>query len=114
RAAMDECAAELVGTLDADLREIMFAPDGEATLRQTAITQPALFTIEYALARLWQSWGVEPAAMVGHSVGEFVAATLAGVFSLPAALRVVAARGRLMQRMTPGAMLAIRIDEAAL
>lgn len=114
RAAMDECAAALAGTLDEDLREIMFAPDGEATLRQTAITQPALFTIEYALAKLWQSWGVEPAAMVGHSVGEFVAATLAGVYSLPDALRVVAARGRLMQRMAPGAMLAVRMDEAAL
>jgi phthiocerol/phenolphthiocerol synthesis type-I polyketide synthase E len=114
RAAMDECAAELAGTLDEDLREIMFAPDGEATLRQTAIAQPALFTVEYALARLWQSWGVEPAAMIGHSVGEFVAATLAGVYSLPDALRMVAARGRLMQRMAPGAMLAVRMDEAAL
>lgn len=114
REAMDECAAMLAGTLDEDLREIMFAPDGEATLRQTAITQPALFTIEYALARLWQSWGVEPAAMIGHSIGEFVAATLAGVYSLPDALRVVAARGRLMQRMPPGAMLAVRMDEAAL
>ncbi len=114
RAAMDECAGGLAGPLDADLREIMFAPDGEATLRQTAITQPALFTIEYALARLWQSWGVEPAAMVGHSSGEFVAATLAGVYSLADALRVVAARGRLMQRMAPGAMLAVRMDEAAL
>ena len=114
RAAMDECAALLAGTLDEDLREIMFAPDGEATLRQTAITQPALFTIEYAVARLWQSWGVEPSAMVGHSIGEFVAATLAGVFSLPDALRVVAARGRLMQGMAPGAMLAVRMDEAAL
>ena len=114
RAAMDECAAELAGTLDEDLREIMFAPDGEATLRQTAITQPALFTIEYALARLWQSWGVEPAAMVGHSIGEFVAATLAGVYLLADALRVVAARGRLMQQMAPGAMLAVRMDEAEL
>ena len=114
RSAMDECAAVLAGTLEEDLREIMFAPDGEATLRQTAITQPALFTIEYALARLWQSWGVEPAAMVGHSIGEYVAATLAGVYSLPDALRVVAARGRLMQRMAPGAMLAVRMDEAAL
>jgi acyl transferase domain-containing protein/acyl carrier protein len=114
RAAMDECAAGLAGTLDEDLREIMFAPDGEATLRQTAITQPALFTIEYALARLWQSWGVEPAAMIGHSIGEFVAATLAGVYALPDALRVVAARGRLMQRMAPGAMLAVRLDEAVL
>ena len=114
RAALDECAAVLAGTLEEDLREIMFAPDGEATLRQTAITQPALFAIEYALAMLWQSWGVEPAATVGHSIGEFVAATLGGVYSLPDALHVVAARGRLMQRMAPGAMLAVRMDEAAL
>ena len=114
RAAMDECAAELAGALDADLREIMFAPDGEATLRRTAITQPALFTIEYSLARLWQSWGVESAAMVGHSIGEFVAATLAGVYLLGDALRIVAARGRLMQQMAPGAMLAVRMDEAEL
>ena len=114
RAAMDECAAGLTTMLDEDLREIIFAPDGEATLKRTAITQPALFTIEYALARLWQSWGVEPAAMVGHSIGEFVAAALAGVYSLPDALRVVAARGRLMQRMAPGAMLAVRMDEPAL
>ncbi|MCK2217011.1 SDR family NAD(P)-dependent oxidoreductase [Actinomadura sp. ATCC 31491] len=115
-AAVDECAALLHEELGLDLRTLLF-PAGdereaaEERLRQTALTQPALFTVEWALARLWRSWGVEPAAMVGHSIGEYVAATVAGVFSLPDALRLVAARGRLMQSMPPGAMLALRRDQ---
>jgi malonyl CoA-acyl carrier protein transacylase/acyl carrier protein len=80
-------------------------------LRQTSIAQPALFTIEYALARLWMSWGVEPEAMVGHSIGEYVAGCLAQVFSLDDALSLVAARGRLMQQMPTGAMLAVSLSE---
>jgi acyl transferase domain-containing protein len=80
----------------------------EASLRQTMFTQPALFTIEYALASLWQSWGIEPAAFVGHSVGEFVGACLAGVFSLENAVSLVGERGRLMQSMPPGSMLGVR------
>jgi acyl transferase domain-containing protein len=71
-------------------------------------TQPALFTIGYALASLWQSWGIEPGALMGHSVGEFVAACLSGVFSLEDAASLVGQRGRLMQSMPPGSMLSVR------
>ncbi|GIH80024.1 SDR family NAD(P)-dependent oxidoreductase [Planobispora longispora] len=111
REAVDECAAIL------DVREQIFATGEEADerLRQTSLTQPALFTVEYALARLWLSLGVEPAAMIGHSIGEYVAATVAGVFTLPDALRLVEARGRLIQGMPPGSMLAVQLmpDEIA-
>ncbi|SDH69862.1 type I polyketide synthase [Nonomuraea jiangxiensis] len=115
-AAVDECAAILHEELGLDLRTLLFPAEDEREaaderLRQTALTQPALFTVEWALAALWRSWGVEPAAMIGHSIGEYVAATVAGVFPLPDALRLVAARGRLMQSMPPGAMLAVRRDQ---
>lgn len=110
---IDECAELLAGDLGADIRAEIFGR-GEDRLAQTAITQPALFAVEYALAELWRSWGIEPAAMVGHSIGEYVAATCAGVFDLPDALHVVAERGRLMQSMPPGAMLAVQLDEARL
>src|SRR5205823_10675103 len=81
-------------------------------LDQTWLTQPALFAIEYALAKLWMSWGVQPQAMIGHSVGEFVAACLAGVFSLKEALHLVAGRARLVQEQPQGSMLAIRQAES--
>ncbi len=77
-------------------------------LNQTALAQPALFLTEYALARLWQSRGLVPAAMVGHSVGEFAAAAIAGIISFDDALRLVAVRGQLMQTAAPGAMLSVR------
>ncbi|HEY0171708.1 MAG TPA: amino acid adenylation domain-containing protein, partial [Pyrinomonadaceae bacterium] len=99
---VDACVELLKPHLGADLRGLLFPPEGRAEeaareLEQTALAQPALFVTEYALARLWMSWGVKPAAMLGHSIGEYVAACLAGVFSLEDALRLVAARGRLMQ-----------------
>jgi acyl transferase domain-containing protein len=117
--AVDRCAEILRPELGRDLREVLYPPPAdvqaaEASLRQTVFTQPALFTIEYALASLWQSWGVQPIAFVGHSVGEFVAACLAGVFSLEAAVKLVGQRGRLMQALPSGSMLSVRAPAAAI
>ncbi|WP_433330232.1 SDR family NAD(P)-dependent oxidoreductase [Spirillospora sp. CA-294931] len=109
--AVDECVALLREELDVDLADLIFTSGDADRLRRTEFAQPALFVIEYALAKLWSSWGLEPAAMIGHSIGEYVAATLAGVFTLPGALRLVAARGRLMQRMPSGSMLMVQLEE---
>jgi amino acid adenylation domain-containing protein len=115
QAAVDRCAEILNPLLGKDLREILYPADQDdetaaAALRQTVYTQPALFTVEHALAQLWQSWGVKPAAMIGHSIGEFVAACLAGVFSLEDGLKLVAARGRLMWELPGGSMLSVRLS----
>ncbi|HEX8431389.1 MAG TPA: type I polyketide synthase, partial [Longimicrobium sp.] len=119
RADLDRCAAILVPELGFDLRDVLYPhagreSDAEARLATTAVTQPAVFAVEWALARTWESWGVKADAMLGHSVGEFVAATLAGVFSLEDALRLVAARGRLVQLLPGGAMLGVFLAEADL
>ena len=90
------------------LREIIYT-DPSDRLNETRYAQPALFAVEYALAKLWMSWGVAPQAMIGHSIGEYVAACLAGVFSFEDALRVVTARGEIMQRLPRGAMLAVSL-----
>ncbi|WP_407667096.1 type I polyketide synthase [Myxococcus guangdongensis] len=117
RAEVDRCATLLVPHLGGkDLRDVLYPKSGtpeenERTLARTELTQPALFTLEYATARLWMSWGVKPAAMLGHSIGEYVAACLAGVFTLEHALQLVAARGRLMQSLPSGAMLAVPLSE---
>ncbi|MES1241664.1 MAG: acyltransferase domain-containing protein [Acidobacteriota bacterium] len=117
RAEIDRAAEILRQPLGLDLRELLFPAAGredEAArqLERTELTQPALFAVEHALARLWMFWGIRPAAMLGHSVGEYVAACLSGVFSLEDALMLVAERGRLMGELPPGAMLAVPLPEA--
>lgn len=114
RDAVDRCADLLREPLGRDLRELLFAPAGDLTINETRYAQPALFVTEYALAMLWQSWGVRPAAMLGHSIGEYVAAHLAGVMSLTDALTLVAARGQLMQHMAPGGMAVVHLGAAEL
>jgi acyl transferase domain-containing protein/thioesterase domain-containing protein len=117
RAQVDQCAGALGAELGIDVRTLLFPAEGadlgqaNTELTETRLAQPALFVIEYALAKLWMSWGVVPTAMIGHSLGEFVAACLAGVLSVEEALRVVAARGRLMQSAASGAMLAVQMAE---
>lgn len=113
RAAVDNCCEILKPHLGRDLRELLYpnAEDSEAaqaSLQDTFFTQPSLFVIEYALARFWESLGIRPAMMAGHSIGEFVAATLADVWDLEDALRIVALRGRLMQSLPRGSMMAVR------
>lgn len=113
---IDRCSEILKPYLSFDLRDILY-PDEENVeeasqkLNQTFVTQPALFTIEYALAKLWNAWGIHPEVLVGHSIGEYVAACLAGVFSLEDALSLVATRGRLMQELPEGSMLAVHLSE---
>ncbi|HEX2091407.1 MAG TPA: amino acid adenylation domain-containing protein, partial [Longimicrobiaceae bacterium] len=135
RREVDRCAAILEPVLGLDIREVLFADadgDGAAPgtdlrrmlgrgggaeleghpLGRTELAQPAVFVTEYALARCWMEWGVRPAAMIGHSLGEYVAATLAGVFRLEDALALVAERARLIGELPAGAMLAVPLDPA--
>ena len=108
RAAMDECNEILRHYLDETLLDVIFAEDEQnALINETAYTQPALFAIEYSIARLWQSWGVVPDMVLGHSVGEYAAACVAGVFSLEDGLRLIAVRGQLMQQLPAGGKMAV-------
>jgi acyl transferase domain-containing protein/thioesterase domain-containing protein len=116
-AALDECAQLLEPMLNLDIRECLY-PDApqigqsNVLLQQTALTQPILFAVEYALARLWLSWGVTPQALIGQGIGEYVAACLAGVFSLVDGLWLVANRGYMIQQMPSGAMLTVALSES--
>ncbi len=132
RETVDYCAEYLKPILGLDLRDILYPeqptpslsqegnpppgpPQGgntpEERLKQTAITQPALFTIEYAMAKLWMEWGVQPQAVIGHSIGEYAAACIAGIFSLDDALSLVAERGKLMQELPKGTMFSVPLPE---
>ncbi|ONI89356.1 hypothetical protein ALI144C_05290 [Actinosynnema sp. ALI-1.44] len=107
RAALDECDEVLAPLLGRRLRSVLDPAPHEADLvHETRYTQPALFAVEYALAALWRSWGVEPAAVLGHSLGELVAACVAGVLDLRDALRLAARRGQLMQDLGDGGAMA--------
>jgi acyl transferase domain-containing protein/acyl carrier protein len=112
RRILDSCSANLEAYLKPSLLEVLYG--GAATsalLNLTAYTQPALFALEYALAQTWRTWGIEPEAVMGHSVGEYVAACVAGVFSLEDGLRLIAERGRLVQTLPrDGAMHAVFAD----
>jgi phthiocerol/phenolphthiocerol synthesis type-I polyketide synthase E len=122
RRELDHCAevllSEIGPEIGRDLRQALYpaltTPGSEAEIDRTDIAQSALFAVEYALARLWQSWGIEPRAMIGHSVGEYVAACLAGVFRLEDALRLVAVRSRLLAALPGGVMLAVSLPAAEL
>jgi myxalamid-type polyketide synthase MxaB len=121
RAALDQCAELLAPHLEHPLLHVLYPdlaarspiPNFQSSIDETTYTQPALFAIEYDLTQLWRSWGVDPAVVAGHSVGEYVAACLAGVFSLEDGLKLIAVRGRLMGDLPAnGAMAAVFADEA--
>jgi phthiocerol/phenolphthiocerol synthesis type-I polyketide synthase E len=120
REEVDNCANYLKPQLGLDLlRQILYpSPEQLAAatqqINQTALTQTTLFVVEYALAKLWMSYGVHPQAMIGHSIGEYVAACLANVLSLEDALSLVATRGQMMQSLPMGAMLAVLLPESEL
>ena len=112
----DHCCKLFSKELGTDLKAIIFPKADEEEkaaeqLKQTIYTQASLFTMHYSLAKLWMHWGITPDAMMGHSIGEFAAACLAGVFSLEDAVKLVANRGRMMQELPGGSMLSVRAAE---
>eukprot|EP00913_Durusdinium_trenchii_P010897 g10226.t1 len=116
RATIDRCAAILEEHLEHPLLDVLFAEEGSeqaALVHQTAYTQPCLFAVEFASYELWKSWGVEPVSVLGHSIGEIVALCAAGALTLEDGLKLVAARGRLMQAIPAGgSMVSVRADES--
>ncbi len=116
RKEVDDCSSQLISLMGRDLRMLLYQAPGtegqaDKELISAAIAQPALFAIEYARGKLCMSWGVKPKAMIGHSVGEYTAACLAGVMSLEDALKLVCLRGRMMQALPRGVMLALELEE---
>jgi acyl transferase domain-containing protein/acyl carrier protein len=105
--AMDRCASGLAPYLEKSILSVLWDESQVGLLDETQYTQPCLFAVEFALAELWKSWGIFPNAVLGHSVGEIVAAAVAGVFSLEDGLKIIAYRGKLMQRLERGAMGAV-------
>ncbi|RKH53331.1 SDR family NAD(P)-dependent oxidoreductase [Corallococcus llansteffanensis] len=117
RDTVDRCASLLLPLLGQDVRAVLYPPTSSADasaalLRQPRLGLPALFVTSYALAQQWLAWGLKPQALIGHSLGEYVAACLAGVFSLQDALALVCLRGRLFEQLPPGAMLSVALSEA--
>lgn len=114
KTAVDECAVILDQYLHQDIRKIIFPYESTAVagdlLKETRFTQPALFVIEYALAKMWMSWGIVPTLLCGHSIGEYVAAHLAGIFSLKDALKLIAIRGAMVNSLPLGLMLSVRLS----
>jgi acyl transferase domain-containing protein/acyl-CoA synthetase (AMP-forming)/AMP-acid ligase II/acyl carrier protein len=114
RKTINRCDEILRNYLEKSLLEVLFYEKDETAnpINETMYTQPALFAVEYALAQLWMSWGIKPSLMMGHSAGEYIAACLAGVFSLEDGLKLVTERGRLMETLTSnGEMYTIFADE---
>jgi phthiocerol/phenolphthiocerol synthesis type-I polyketide synthase E len=118
REEFDRCREHLAAVTDIDLSRLLLPADAgtgpDRWIDQTEYAQPALFAVGYALARLWQSWGLRPRALIGHSLGEYVAACLSGVITLGDAIELVARRGKLMQQVPPGAMLSVQLPEPEL
>ncbi len=119
REALDTCAVLLRPLIQHDIRHTLYPTDdereaAERDIHRTALTQPCVFAVEYSLAKLWISWGVKPSLLIGHSIGEYVAAVLAGTFKLEHALNLLATRARLMQELPRGGMLAIRKSSSEL
>ena len=113
RFAFDECCAVIHEQTGENPRDRFFSGDA-AMLAQTSVTQPFTFALEYSLAQLWISWGIVPKHLIGHSVGEFVCAVIAGIMTLRDALALVQERGRLMQALPAGSMLSVRLAAADL
>ncbi|MBD1394376.1 amino acid adenylation domain-containing protein [Mucilaginibacter sp. ZB1P21] len=115
KAAVDKCVVLLKGTDQENILEIIFNDSSDEVaseaLKNTLYTQPALFIISYAMAKLWISWGVQPAVFTGHSIGEFVAGYFAGIFTLPDAIKLIATRAKMVSETPPGSMLSVRLAE---